>query len=347
MKILIVHPSFHVYGGAELALVKFINYLTKRKHTVDILTTCLIPDIRSELQFNRVIFVDGMEELREKLNNIYLEYNVINFYNHPVEFMLNIAYPSVWYCNEPPDVILDGGTLDEKEKQHVVETITKYAVADKYNQKRLKDIYGVNSTIIPYGVDYDYWSQGESEKWYWKVKDNFVITQSAWIHPRKNQLMAIKVVEKLKDVIPNVKLILCGQLTAYITELMQYIREHKLEKYVLIDGTFGYRDYVRKLYHSSDVIIQPIKNQGGWLTVFEAMSAGKPVIVSEEATCSSILKDNNIGFVVKDIDGFVNGIVSIYKDEVKDKVNPVPFLKELSWEKYCKSLEKLLVSATK
>ena len=50
MKVLIVHPAFNVYGGAELAIVKFIEYLHKNNVEVDLLTNIMDFSVRRDLR---------------------------------------------------------------------------------------------------------------------------------------------------------------------------------------------------------------------------------------------------------------------------------------------------------
>ena len=703
MKILIAHPSFYFYGGAEYAIVKFVNYLTAKKHVVDVITTSVNPDVRKDLKCNNIIIIDSMQEMSDKINSIYLEYNVINFYNHPVELMLNDIYPSVWFClpentliyadnhmvhiediknmdnlmcgqqvkntyvrdydgilknvkvryilpvrttpehpikickfkrisnkwnklitewkeikditidkyertcviipklkkeipyyvnlnnyskiaekqfegeltkeiselmgwyfaegyaneghvdftlninekdyanrileiakimnisgkivkmpenntlvvkinstslgrflkekignnakekvvpdfmfierreiiesfidavqkgdgdinerqkknkvnvmkrigistelgvrglqillmkigvmaglskrkqmqskingrvisstgyeyslywsinanykkyfedednyylpidkiteekyngkvynlettdnfycvpfivhncNEPPDAVLDGNKVSDDEKKYVATNITKVVVADKFNAKRFKEVYGLDAKIIPYGVDYGFFSAGKADRWLWKNDGNFTILHSAWIHPRKNQLKSLEVVNKLKEKISNVKIILCGQIDIqYAMVLAKYIKDNQLEDNVMIYNGFMDREKLRDLYKSVDVLLHPIGGQGGALTPFEAMCAGLPVVISKEAGCSKEIKTNELGYVTDD---YISIILSIYNQDnfvTEMSNNAIEYVKtKKSWDKYCRDLLKILVEATK
>jgi len=88
------------------------------------------------------------------------------------------------------------------------------------------------------------------------------------------------------------------------------------------------------------VIMHPIKDQGGWLTPFQAMSANKPVIISEEATCSSIFKKNTIGY----IGDYVKNILDIHS--LVSGRNEAEWVKEnLSWDKYAEGMLKAFQEA--
>lgn len=354
MRILIVHPSFYVYGGAEYAITKFVNYATEKKHEIDILTISINPDVRDDIKCNKFIFVNNLQELADKLASIYLEYNVINFYNHPTELMLGTKYPSVWYCNEPPDVVLDGNKLDDKDVKQVTDNIVSFVVADEFNAKRFKDVYSKDAKIIPYGVDYEFYSNGKADRWLWKTENSFAILHSAWIHPRKNQLKSLEVVKELKAKIPNVKLILCGQMDAnYANVLAKYIQDNDLVDNVIIYNGFMNREKLRDLYKSVDVLIHPIKGQGGALTPFEAMCARLPVVISKEAGCADVIYKNNLGYVIgywkghTDVETYVNTIYNIYKGGSECTDDGEVYVKtNMSWKKYSDALLKVIKETT-
>ena len=92
--------------------------------------------------------------------------------------------------------------------------------------------------------------------------------------------------------------------------MLKYIDEHKLQDYVTIDGTFGDRNYLRKLYHSVDVLIQPTKDQGGWISPLEAICSGLPVVASEDAVFANYFKEHKLANVTND---YKNALFSAQK----------------------------------
>ena len=348
MNILIVHPAFHVYGGAELAIVKLIDYLKTKGHSVDLLTIITIPDVKKELKADNIIYANSINELQQLLNGIYANYDVINYHNHPVEILLQQPYPSVWYMNEPPDCVLDGHKLEDKEVSQVYNNITKIAVSDTYNKGRVFSVYGrKDAVVIPYGVDIDYYEVDTGSRWFFETEGKFTILQAAWMHPRKNQLKSLEVLNNLKDSISNIKLILCGRVTApYINELVKYIEDNHLEKHVILDGTFGDREYLRKLYHSVDVCIQPVKDQGGWISPLEAVCSGLPVVVSEDAVFSNYFKGNKLAVITSN---YKDAILDIYNNPDKYKqlnIDAKAYIRNnLTWKSYGEKLESLMKSA--
>lgn len=368
MRVLIVYPKFFIYGGAELVIVKLANYLTKKGIENAILTTAMLPEVEKDLEGTEIIikkepkiplnllgFKDILtlhKGISDNLNN----FDLINVHNYPAEISLFPYHKAaVWMCNEPPEIVLRlesesspflklAKRIILKFDKFVVKNYIKNAiVADEFNAKRFERLYGLKPEIINYGIDYDFFSQGKEEKVRKKygLKNNFIILQVGLLTPLKNQMESLKTIERLRDKIPNLKLILAGLAEkGYKLRLEKYIREKNLEKYVIFTGQLN-REETRDFYHASDVLLHPIKPQGGWLAPFEALCAKKPIVVSPEMTASEIIKRERIGIVTDDYQG---AILEIYRN--KDKCLEMgergsQWVKNnLNWDNFCqKNLE--------
>ena len=327
MKILICNPSLWIYGGAERVIVQLANYLTDRHHEVSIICYQLCDEVREALKEARIIKCDTIEEMNYFMQEIIPDFDVINIHNEPGYMMVFPRKANVvWMCNEPPH--LQNPEPNELEKQMVKNF--KVIVADKFNKERIDKLYNIDSQIIPYGIDYDFFSQKQEIKF-----DDFTLIQVGFIADTKNQLRTIEIFKKLKEKIPNAKLKLVGKpLPDYLEKVRLKAAEYQLMADIELIP-FSNREKVRELYYKSHAAIFPIKSQGGWLSVFEAMSTGLKVYVSKEATCSSILKEANKGCVCDTDEDFVHAIVNNknlsfdHSKWVKDN---------LTWEKYCSKM---------
>ena len=157
--------------------------------------------------------------------------------------------------------------------------------------------------------------------------------------PLKNQIESLKVVEKLKNKIPNIKLLLVGwEEKKYKQQLENYIREKKLEKHVVFTGHLT-REVIRDLYKACDVALFPIKSQGGWLSPFEALCSGIPIVTSSFITSSNIIKENRVGLVTNN---FAEAVMKIYENEKdfrKMAENGKKFVeKKLTWENFSQKM---------
>ena len=335
-KVLICHPSFWIDGGAEKVIVRLANWLTDRHIQVTILTQEIIPEIKQQFKEARIMTHENFQELIGVFNLICEDFDVINIHNTPCELMpYTRKLNTVWMCNEPPKC--DGINCDvtEEEAETTKNHIRKFVVADEFNANRFEKIYGIKPKIIPYGIDYNFFEKGtNSMRDKYHLQNNFVVSQVAFIHQNKNQLRTLEIFRKIKIKIPNAKLVLAGQEMDYKLKVQKKIIEKGLSEDVIFTGKIS-NEEVRDLYHASNVVIQPCLSQGSWLSVFEAIAAGKPVIVSKEMTASSFMKENNVGFVAETDEEFVDFVVNINEDYKTDH----EFVRDnLKWETFCSKM---------
>ncbi|MDY6935886.1 MAG: glycosyltransferase family 4 protein [Spirochaetota bacterium] len=368
MKVLIIYPKFYVYGGGEVLLVRLCNYLTRNGIKNSILTTHMIPEIESDLTETEVIIEkhklrnetkviqNEIKALKKGLRKHEGKYDIINPHNFPTEVAaMKSSKPVVWMCNEP-ELYLTISHDDFKkyslkikyyynklflyEKVFLKKNIKHAVVSDEYNAQRFMNIYRFLPCVIHYGIDYDYFSKGEDVNWDKDFLNKFVVLHVGMFTPFKNQLESLRAIAQLKDTIPNILLILAGGGfdQKYKEQCEDYVKANKLDSHVLFKGHIN-REELRELYYHSDLMIHPIKSQGGWLSPFEMLSAGKPIIVSTEMTSSYIIERENIGIVTED---YIEAILKIYKDKKRYNLMAEQgkrFVREnLTWDNFCSKM---------
>lgn len=369
MRVLIIHPYMTFYGGAELVIVRLANYLKKRKIKNAVLTLDISPELKRELRGSEIILpkeplrfsprmpytltlLPAVLTLRKYLKKNVERFDVVNVHNFPAEFVAPSCHKKViWMCNEPPKLHFAGSSPIEKILGKVITTLDKrvvrkhvncVCVADEFNARRFEDIYGMKPVVIPYGVDYEFFSKGDESKASRKFgisEDDFVLLQVGVLTPFKNQLESLKSVKVLKDKIPEIKLVLAGHgENEYEKMLRRYVHECGLKKHVIFTGHLQ-RTEIRDLYAACDVALFPVKPQGGWLSPFEALCACKPIVVSTQMTASDLIKKNKIGEVTKD---FEKVILKIYENGTKyQKIAKRGCLwtnRNLGWDKFCEKM---------
>lgn len=349
MRLLIVHPTMYVYGGAEIVIVKLANYLSENGIKTTLLTSSIIPEIQKDLHGTEVIIPDKLPEkglitllfhIREALalrryifKNI-KDFDVVNVHNFPSELSsLSCPKPVIWMCNEPPELYLGSESKYRflsfslkimnrffllLDRFVVRRYIAKVVVADEFNSKRFEGLYGIKPDIVNYGIDYEFFSKGNGDSAIdrFDLHNSFVLIQVGMLTPLKNQMESIKTLESLKDMIPEIKLVLAGSGDLeYEEKLKNYVHEQNLNSHVVFTDQLS-QEEIRDLYHASDVALFPIKSQGGWLSPFEALSAGVPIVTSTSMTVSSLLKSEGLGIVTDD---FKEAVMEIYTDQEKYK----------------------------
>lgn len=373
---LIVHPHMSLYGGAELVIVKLANYLTEKGIGSAILTLDMIPEIRKEIVGSDIILPEKPLKFSPKvpysmtLPPVVLKliklvrrnlerFDVINVHNFPAEFTaFSCSKKVVWMCNEPPQVYFTSPSLPVRflnevvtamDKVVVKKYINRVCVADEFNASRFERTYGIRPAIIPYGIGYEIFSKGNGEKarkMFNLNKNDFVILQVGMRTPQKNQLESIKVAKNLRGKIPNVKLILAGHGEGgYEQMLRKYVHDFGLGDQIIFTGHLP-RTIIRDLYAACDACLFPVKPQGGWLSPFEALCAGKPIVVSTLMTASSIINGNKIGEVTDDFVGVVLDIYNNPREYYRRAEHGKKWVKEnLSWDRFCQKMLKIFQEA--
>lgn len=378
-KVLIVHTQMKFLGGAELLIVELSNWLTKRGIKNDILALSSSKEVENLLINTEIIipkhdidlkppgFKNTKEILkfirvyRKKLRKLLKEYDVINLHNFPATWTLfPRKKPCVWMLNEPPNLWskpeagfflkLLNKLRNRVDREIVRNSVDIICVADEFNEDRAKVRYKKAPKIIYYGVNHDFFSKGKSERARKKfnLKDKFVIVQSGMLTEQKNQLGSIETINKIKENIPNVLLVLAGaEDIDYRKKLDGYIKKNKLEKYVLFTRNLT-RKELRDLYKASDVGLFPVGKQGGWLAPFELLCSRNPIIVSEEMGASFIIKKNNLGVITNN---YTEALLDVYKNKEnykkEAKKSSLWVKKNLSWEIFTDKMIKAYKEAWK
>jgi len=375
-RVLIVHTQMKYLGGAELLITELANWLTRRGIKNDILALSKSKEVERNLINTEIIIprhnidlqppgfkttkdiIKFIRVYRKELKKLSKRYDLINFHNFPTTWTLfPRKKPCVWMLNEPPNLwskpkanfILKimNKIRNRIDKDIVKKSIDIICVADEFNKSRTKERYGKDARIVYYGVNYDFFSKGNAEKAKKKfnLKNRFVVMQSGMIIDTKNQLESVKIINKIKEKIPSVLLVLAGKIAdeKYKKKINDCIKENKLEKNILFAGNLN-REELRDLYKASDVGLFPIGKQGGWLAPFELLCSGVPIIVSEEMGAASIVKKFNLGIATLDYSKALLEVYNKKKEYKKQAKTASDFIKKnLGWnifsDKMIKSFE--------
>lgn len=144
----------------------------------------------------------------------------------------------------------------------------------------------------------EYYSLDEQEKSIIRSKNNinsndFVVLYVAELTKGKNQDFLLKIVRKLKTRYNNIKLLLVGYGRCK-DEYEELIRKYGIEKEVSL---LGYRKDIVELNNIADIVVSSSKREGLPRSLLEALSVGKPLLVSN-------IRGNN-DTVVHGLNGFL------------------------------------------
>lgn len=187
-----------------------------------------------------------------------------------------------------------------------------YALAQKKFGKRTKvaHIHGV-------GVDEKrYYPATEAEQLAMRraeglSPEDYVILCTGELNENKNQKTLISAAARLKDTIPNLKVLLAGNGP----------KEQELREQIQADGLngivklLGYRTDLEKVVPAVDLVVSCSKREGMPLNIIEAMLCKKPVVASHNRGHDELVQEEVTGYLLDhgDASGFADRISALYE----------------------------------
>ena len=196
-------------------------------------------------------------------------------------------------------------------------------------RKTFFEDYKVNETIIK------------------KYQSNFVILYLGDTHLRRGIQTAIASLAKLKDTIPEIKLVIVGKNTTDII-LRKQVKDLRLEQFVDFEGWQNvslFQSYIL----ASEICISPLhrnlQHDVAYANkIFQYMSLAKPLLVSDAIAQRKLVEKVACGLVHKerDFEDFSNKVVTLYKNKplrIALGESGKKFVQnEFSWEETSKKL---------
>ncbi len=373
MRVLIVHPSFYLYGGAEHLIVKLCEGLRRRDVECGVLTTSILPEVASDLNGiptevvpvgsgrrvpkGRKLVRRQIQVLSKAVCRISGRYDLLNVHNFPAEFIAPAsAKPVVWMCNEPELYLrihrehfkhkrwkarLFYRRLFRRQKKIIKRCISEVVVSDRANAQRFASVYGRTPVIVPYGIDWEFFSQPAGGAVAGGLPgDRFIVLHVGTITPFKNQLATLKAASELRREMPDLLVVFAGPTlnSGYRRMLDELIEQEGLTEHVFFTGNLD-RTELRGLYHRADLLLHPVEAQGGWLSPFEMLCAGKPIVVSPKLTCAELIREEGIGTVTEAYAAAVREIRSDLERARRAAERGREFVRaNLSWDRFAERL---------
>jgi L-malate glycosyltransferase len=131
--------------------------------------------------------------------------------------------------------------------------------------------------------------------------------------PHKGQRHLIEAAMLVLPQVPDARFILAGE-GELRPALERQIREHHLEKHVLLAG---FRPDVLSLHKAFDIFVMSSLTEGLGTSLLDAMACGKPIVATTAGGIPEVVVDGETGFLVapRDHEGMARAIVSLLKDE--------------------------------
>ena len=123
--------------------------------------------------------------------------------------------------------------------------------------------------------------------------DVFTIIQVARLDPIKDHITALRVIAKLKQMIPNVRLIIVGD-GCERERIDRLINQHNLSNEIIMTGA---RQDVARLLKGADAFLLTSLSEGIPVTFLEAMAARLPIVSTNVGGCNEVIINGQTGFL--------------------------------------------------
>ena len=258
----------------------------------------------------------------------------------------------------PGKFIISSNKWKQKEELFIkradaVIVVTKEAKSEISNRtsKQLEDII-----VVPNTVHKNYCNTIVQNKTVNKYKKYFTLLYVGDTGLRRGLQTAIESVSILKNTIKNIKLVIVGSNSSDAI-LKQQVKDLSVEKFVDFEGWKNeslFPSYIK----ASSVCISPLHRNLHHDTtyankLFQYMSLGKPLLVSDAIVQKNIVKEANSGLIheAKNSSDFVEKVLEFYKNESLQKElgnEGELFIKnKFHWEITSKGLIKLYTNLSK
>lgn len=165
---------------------------------------------------------------------------------------------------------------------------------------------GVNFTeFIPQTNE----NKQQLRKMYGYTEKDFILIYVGELSYRKQQDFLIDIISRVKNEIPNIKLLFIGEgelLESYKTQSINLGVEDRVE-------FLGFRKDISNLMVIADVAVSSSRQEGLPVNIMEAMSTGLPIVVTDCRGNRDLIENEKNGFVIslKDREGFAKAIVKL------------------------------------
>jgi glycosyltransferase involved in cell wall biosynthesis len=257
---------------------------------------------RSVFRINRKCKLSLTLDLHENRPEIMRYYTHVNTF--PGKFLIN---PDRWkkfeykYIKKADKVIV----VTKEAKNYYLEEIPT-------DQEKFHVV--PNSVRPAFYSDYK-----EDESITRKYEDNYTILYIGETGLRRGLETAIKSLEYLIPVIPNVKIVFVGE-SKTDPMLKRLVREKQWNDYVEFTGWQDFQLFQSYIL-ASDIGICPIHRNLHHDTtyankIFQYLSLGKPIIVSDSTAQKNLAEEYQCGLVFRDreVKDFAEKVISLYRD---------------------------------
>lgn len=250
--------------------------------------------------------------------------------------------PIAYYNTRDPVWKLNAKGLRKAEKIITVSEFSKKDISRyiKYPEENIE--------VIPPAVNHHLYYPNRNKKCLSKYhigKGEKVILYVGAEEPRKNIQLVINSFSKLKDMIPQVKLLKVGMpnYPGVRKKLLKQIESLNLQKDVIFTGYVSEIE-LAEIYNAVDLFVFPSLYEGFGMPPLEAMACGTPVITSNTSSLPEVVGEASIVVDPYDINKFAEKMYDVLtNDDLKKEMigKGLKRSKMFSWDNSAKKTLKV------
>lgn len=224
------------------------------------------------------------------------------------------------------------------KKAHSIMAISKNT---KQDMLKFYDLPESQITVNYNGYDSHLFQPGEQNQNSNILNKNYFFYLARIEHPGKNHLRLIKAYERLPFQIKDkYDLYLPGKVWAGGDVVVDYVENSPDKDRIHLPG-FISSQQLPQLYRQASLYIFPSLYEGFGIPLIEAMASGVPAICSDTSSLPEIGGSAVVTFDPKDIEEIKNSIITVIKDDNKQKEMVEKGLKRakiFSWKKHAETI---------
>lgn len=191
------------------------------------------------------------------------------------------------------------------------------------NKKKIEVIYnGINLDRFQISI-----TRKEAKRRLMIDDKTFVLGTVTRFYPVKNVEMQLELVDRLKDKIPNLRLLIVAPKTNHGGRRMEsMIKNRKLEKYITL---LGFRQDVPQILKAIDVFLITSFSEGTSMSILEAMASKCAIVASAVGGTPHIIEHMQSGllFDVDSLGDLYHAVLSLYlKKDLRKRISEQAFI---------------------
>ena len=391
MNIAIIVRRLNVKGGTQRQALNLAQELRRRGHAVTLYTFLLSPadcypelleglkvvalgtypssGVLSDFTENRAarMLAGAIDHKTDILNpHDQVAYKVAAYFKKRVRVI-----PSVWMMNDVPTRLRAEERLKEAKPDTVIPWYKRlmHRLLDWYDRKVFiagqdvilalderdrgwaEDEFGKQAHVIRSGVSYEQFPYRRRVS----ARTPPRLLMAGIFFPHRRFEDGIEAVELLRGQGIPAELTIAGDTGSdreYAQKIKKLISERGLEEVVRLAGKVSDEELVR-MYREHDIFLFPNHLQSWGLAVFEAMSSGVPVVVSQTAGAAEVLADRDTALIVppKSPSAIAAAVAVLVQDPAlfahMSEGGRAFVESRMSWSRFTDDMEKFFLMASK